>query len=654
MSTGRIKEKISQIVGSQLPEFIRVDYTTFVSFIEAYYRFLEQDGYALEIVQNADSYADIDRTTEPFVNYFLKNYAEGIPYSSLLNKKFLIKRINDLYQAKGSQLSFKLLFKLLYNVYLEVNKPYDTVLKASDGRWQQNISLRVEKTSGSADDLVDRFLTLKKNGITYKDAIIRVKNLEPNLYEVFLKSTSRTPFESGDEVYLEDSTGIVFVGEIKPTATSYSITNSGSGFKPGSIFTVSVAGGIDTLMRIVEVDSNGGIKVLKFLNYGYGFPNSNITFVLNNDLSVSSKVQNIINRTGGFKETITFTEQHTLLSPSRYFDTDYTSIDYTGTPLLTASFDNTFAPVDIANTDDPSTATITFYMGAIARYPGQYISSQGFISEPEVRLQDGGLYQPFAYQLESELDISLFYDTVKKLIHPAGTGMYNNRTLTATANIKSFIDVETSRNTLNKVFSTFTVADSTTKNFGKVLIDTAPQITESTVKGIYKALDHSANVTDTTIKSITKLLDDVQDQFVEETVFSTAKVLEDTISLTDNILVQKLYFRTFDDNVLQSDSLFVNTSLPEIDDVSLDDAVAFNSGKFLTDDTGSLDSLIKTISILVDDSTVVVDSTSKSVSKLINNVSNVTFIESVTRLTANYAEPGYFDEIYAGETFTLL
>ena len=34
MTTSRIKDKLSQLVGSQLPEFIRSDFPTFVEFIE--------------------------------------------------------------------------------------------------------------------------------------------------------------------------------------------------------------------------------------------------------------------------------------------------------------------------------------------------------------------------------------------------------------------------------------------------------------------------------------------------------------------------------------------------------------------------------------------------------------------------------------------
>ncbi|NDB86882.1 MAG: hypothetical protein EB127_29960, partial [Alphaproteobacteria bacterium] len=157
MSTIRLKEKISSLVNSQFPEFIRSDYTTFVAFVEAYYKFLEQDQGAQEIIQNARSYSDIDLTTESFVQYFLNQYAKDIPQSVLINKPLLVKRIRDLYESKGAELSYKLLFQILFDSPVSINYPYENVLIASDGRWEDSISVRVELTSGSVDDIVNRY-----------------------------------------------------------------------------------------------------------------------------------------------------------------------------------------------------------------------------------------------------------------------------------------------------------------------------------------------------------------------------------------------------------------------------------------------------------------------------------------------------------------
>ena len=60
MPTTRITQKISDVVRRQFPEHIQSDYNKFIQFVEAYYRFLEQDQGAQEVIQNARSYNDID------------------------------------------------------------------------------------------------------------------------------------------------------------------------------------------------------------------------------------------------------------------------------------------------------------------------------------------------------------------------------------------------------------------------------------------------------------------------------------------------------------------------------------------------------------------------------------------------------------------
>jgi hypothetical protein len=373
MPTTRIKEKISKLVSGHVPEFIKSDYTTFVSFIEAYYRFLEQDQGALEVVQNAKEYGDIDRTLDSFVNYFIANYAQDIGYNALVNKRLLIKRIKDLYEAKGSDLSFKILFKLLYDTLVESSHPYDNVLIASDGTWDQRVSLRVELTSGSIDNITDRFLNITKNSIVYNDAIVRVRLLDADLYEVFLKSSSTTPYELGDVVSVSSTSGVIFTGIVKPTTVSTRIVSAGSGFKAGQIFNVPISGGINTLIRILTVNSTGGILSLRILNFGYNYPTENVTINLFSDLTVATRTEIFNTISGGFRESIQILSPHTVLSPSRYFFSDYIdNYEYTGNLLAIVSSDQSVTSATTSGNNLDSTAIITMVMGAVARYPGQF------------------------------------------------------------------------------------------------------------------------------------------------------------------------------------------------------------------------------------------------------------------------------------------
>jgi len=497
----RIKEKVSQLVTGQFPEAIRQNYNIFTTFVKAYYKFLEQDSGALELVQNARSYNDIDTTTSDFVQYFLSTYIKDIPVNALANKRMLVKKISDLYSAKGSDLSFKLLFRVMYDSDVTVSHPYDYVLRPSDGTWEQRVSLRLSFVSGSVSDILDRFLTYKKDGITYNEPIIRVKTLTNNLYEIFLKSTSSAPYTIGETVTVSNGTNNIFVGVIKPTTTGYSISYGGTGFRAGQIFNVNAGGGINSLVRILRVGSNGNITLLKFLNYGYGFTD-NITINLFNNLQTIGLKEQIGTATNGFNEEFIITSPDSPTSPNRYFDTDYVVSGYTGSLLIRNNSSQLNVKNDTFTTTafDATVATISFSVGAVAKYPGQYISSKGFLSEPEVRLQDVNQYQPFAYELQSELDISYFYDTVLKLVHPAGTKLFNNRTISATANISANIRVITRSNVAIELQDSFTVLDSVAKKINKNFNDNITNtndILTLTVKPVFTdnalALD-SANV----------------------------------------------------------------------------------------------------------------------------------------------------------------
>ena len=394
MAITRINEKISELVNSQLPEFIRSDYTTFVAFLEYYYKFLEQDQGALELVQNARQYSDIDKTTSSFVNYFLANYANDLPVSLQVNKSLLIKKIEGLYKAKGSSLSIETLFKVLYDTVATTSHPYDFVLRPSDGKWSFRTSIRVLLTSGSITNLQDRFLNLVKNNIAYTVEIVRVKSLATNLYEIFYKSSVDVPFEIDDDVFVNTSAGTIFTGIVKPTTTSYQVSFGGAGFRVGEIFNLTI-GGQDTLVRITKVGVNGSIQTLKFINFGYNY-SSNFTITLSNALGVATSTKYFATTAGGFQESFSLTSIHSITDSTRYFDSDYvTPFAYTGNLLSSSTTTSqVITSLTTAGTSNPSDAIITFDIGAIARYPGEYIATQGFLSEPDVRLQDKNLYQP--------------------------------------------------------------------------------------------------------------------------------------------------------------------------------------------------------------------------------------------------------------------
>jgi hypothetical protein len=131
--------KLQTVVAQQLPEFIREDYDTFVQFLKAYYEYLD-------IVDKRDlaELRDVDSTLYDYITYI--NSELGLisaPDASNLyvDPRLLLRKSKQTFISKGTEESYKFLFKVLYNKDVDVSYPWDSVLKASDGKWNQDTSI---------------------------------------------------------------------------------------------------------------------------------------------------------------------------------------------------------------------------------------------------------------------------------------------------------------------------------------------------------------------------------------------------------------------------------------------------------------------------------------------------------------------------------
>jgi hypothetical protein len=132
-----ITNTISTLINTQVPSFVRDDHPKFVSFLKAYYKWLESssDGKVLYYNKQFRDISDIDKTLEEFIEYFKNNYLFYFPKDILLDERKLIKHITDLYTRKGSEESYKLLFRILYNKEIDLYYPKKDILIASHGKW---------------------------------------------------------------------------------------------------------------------------------------------------------------------------------------------------------------------------------------------------------------------------------------------------------------------------------------------------------------------------------------------------------------------------------------------------------------------------------------------------------------------------------------
>jgi len=130
--------------------FVKTNTTSnFIKFLEAYYKFLEQDQHPQELLQNARQYADSEQTIDSLIENFFINYGNDIPRNIITDKRAFIKHFKDIHKTKGTEEAYKLLFRVIFNDEATFFYPDTVVLKASDGIWKKDYTLRIVSIDNS-------------------------------------------------------------------------------------------------------------------------------------------------------------------------------------------------------------------------------------------------------------------------------------------------------------------------------------------------------------------------------------------------------------------------------------------------------------------------------------------------------------------------
>jgi hypothetical protein len=287
------RTNLSAVVSRQLPEHIREDYPTFVAFVEAYYEYLQAQGVDFSTIR------DIDQTLESFVAQFRKELAYNLP-NITQDERFLLQNVKDQYLAKGSAGSYKLLFRLLFGKDVELVYPGRSMLRASDGRWNQELALFAKVDYGTAEDIVGKLVDIQTSTrilrvlIDRRQDIIgeidRIVLIDPALqvYEFFLDKKFFGNVSPGDRIRYRDE----FQATILPATQKISVAQAGKNFRVGQVFQLRSGTGTGALLKVTSVTATGGIKYAEIIKFGIGYTSNFAVSLLasNSVTSVSSSL----------------------------------------------------------------------------------------------------------------------------------------------------------------------------------------------------------------------------------------------------------------------------------------------------------------------------------------------------------------------------
>ena len=427
-----VRPKVSNLVASQLPEHIRNEQPKFVAFLEAYYRYLEQN----EI--NLTNLRDLDTTLDSFVAYFKNELAQNLPYSNV-DERFLLKHIKDLYLAKGSEASYDLLFKILFGKNVTLDYPSQQMLRASDGKWNQDISVFVKVVTGDPDTIVGKLVDVITPNRIIRVLIDRRQYVEveveraiqvsDDVYELILDRRFFGDINIGDRLRYRpnNDSSVYFSADILATTSSLEVQQKGTGFKIGELYNIRNFDGYGTILKIKDVDGNGGITAAEFIKYGIGYSTEFTSTLIpksgqSEEQLAGTSVLRVLNelritdRMEGFSETGTVNYQ-------TYLDTTESggpAWDGTYAGEVQREFGITTIDAQVS-TETP--AIIKVGLGAIANYPGYYINNDGFLDDA-IFIQDSRYYQAFSYLIKIDETLESYQTAVKTLIHPSGMALF--------------------------------------------------------------------------------------------------------------------------------------------------------------------------------------------------------------------------------------
>jgi len=228
-----IDNKTSVLIEQQFPDFVYDEGQNLIQFVKAYYEYMEQTGNALDANKNLLNYQDLDNTLEKFIDYFYREVFTSVPKTLMVDDKLFLKHVRDLYLSKGTEESFELLFRILFNEEISFYNPGEDILRASDGQWYETIKLRLTPITGTITD-IDGY-TIK--GLT-SGAIARVQTVNYNLvngldfYDITISNVLGT-FVDGETIENTDQTITAKIDNTVGQLKSITILSGGSGHQVG-------------------------------------------------------------------------------------------------------------------------------------------------------------------------------------------------------------------------------------------------------------------------------------------------------------------------------------------------------------------------------------------------------------------------------------
>lgn len=232
------KKEISRIP-DLIPEDVASRSVAFVEFLQKYYEFMNQEGMPSYAINNSLVQRDINSAVDEWLDMLYREVGYGYVLNKDANKANILRNLSEIYSAKGSLQSVKVLFRVIFGEEVKITLPKEDILKPSSGNWLSEYSIMATLDEGRAEDIVGKFVEVQTdfpNSPTqfFEVEVKRVERRDNNLYEVFVSRYFSGFFYFGSTIRYND----VEMTHIPTMSQVVNIEDGGAGFTVGEIINV--------------------------------------------------------------------------------------------------------------------------------------------------------------------------------------------------------------------------------------------------------------------------------------------------------------------------------------------------------------------------------------------------------------------------------
>lgn len=226
---------------------------------------------------------DIDNTLEDYVQYIKNEFAVNLPLT--LHKdtdtRKTLKNIREFYKARGTENSFKFLFRLLYGEDISIYLPETDMLRASDANWKNITIIRVEAPSFdlrtmlpvTTADLAGRKI---KGDLSLATAIVEkaTEIVYGGSRFAELELSNKLGTFIADEFIKTDNVGdgTSIKTKVLGLMNNVNITDPGSNYAVGDRVVVNSDAGTGAVAEVATInETSGAITSMKIVDPGYNY-----------------------------------------------------------------------------------------------------------------------------------------------------------------------------------------------------------------------------------------------------------------------------------------------------------------------------------------------------------------------------------------------